>query len=227
MNPTRHTTRLAALAVAALAVPASAGTVVFELDTVISGDTPGGPAPYATMTFTDVGAGQVSGQFQATGLAASEFISELLFSIDPLVSVSSLSLGSYSTSGMFELPDVDVDLNDHNGIQGSRYDIELDFATSNSRGGVKRFTQGDSLSFLIESSDSDFDSSSFSVLVDRRNGGTNPYYNQMHIQGIAGGGSAKVSGGPTMVPNAVPTPSAAMAGMAMLGIAAFRRRRRA
>ncbi|BCW96570.1 MAG: PEP-CTERM sorting domain-containing protein [Fimbriimonadales bacterium] len=88
---------------------ASATSILFVFNTVHSGDTPGGPAPWVTMTITDISGGvQVSLTNNATNTAG-QFISELnlLFDMLPTGSnfsgdpyVQSISLGSYTDASL-------------------------------------------------------------------------------------------------------------------------------
>jgi hypothetical protein len=100
---------LASLVSLAAFAQASASSITFPFNTVHTGATPGGPAPWATMIMTDiVGGVQISLTNSATN-PAGQFISELnlLFNTLPTGSnfvgdpyVTSISLGSYTDAGL-------------------------------------------------------------------------------------------------------------------------------
>src|SRR5579872_2656152 len=71
------------LLVAAYALPASANTVTFDLDTLFAGTTPAGAAPWVTVSFTDVKKNHVRVTLNAAGLKGHEFLAKdaLLFEL--------------------------------------------------------------------------------------------------------------------------------------------------
>jgi hypothetical protein len=107
-NRTKRWVLMSVLSLAAFA-QASASSIIFHFNTVHSGATPGGTAPWATMIMTDiVGGVQISLTNNATN-PAGQFISELnlLFNTLPTGSnfvgdpyVTSISLGSYTDAGL-------------------------------------------------------------------------------------------------------------------------------
>jgi hypothetical protein len=83
-NTTKRWILMSVLSLAAFA-QASASSITFPFNTVHSGATPGGPAPWATMTMSDITGGvQISLTNSATN-PAEQFISELnlLFNVQP------------------------------------------------------------------------------------------------------------------------------------------------
>jgi hypothetical protein len=107
-NRTKRWVLMSVLSLAAFA-QASASSITFPFNTVHSGATPGGPAPWATMIMTDiVGGVQISLTNSATN-PSGQFISELnlLFNTLPTGSnfvgdpyVTSISLGNYTDAGL-------------------------------------------------------------------------------------------------------------------------------
>jgi hypothetical protein len=68
------------------AAPASANTVTFDLDTLLSGKKPHGTVlPWVTVTFTDIGHNAIRLAVTATGLTGREFLGKegLVFNLDP------------------------------------------------------------------------------------------------------------------------------------------------
>jgi hypothetical protein len=98
-----------ASALGAVALTQASASIVFHFNTVHSGATPGGPAPWAVMTMNDIPGGvQISLTNNATN-PAGQFISRLhlLFNTLPTGSnfvgdpyVTSISLGSYTNAGL-------------------------------------------------------------------------------------------------------------------------------
>jgi hypothetical protein len=107
-NTAKRWVLMSVLSLAAFA-QASASSITFPFNTVHTGATPGEPAPWATMTITNITGGvQVSLTNSATN-PAGQFISELnlLFNTLPTGSnfvgdpyVTSISLGSYTDAGL-------------------------------------------------------------------------------------------------------------------------------
>jgi hypothetical protein len=107
-NTAKRWVLMSVLSLAAFA-QASASSIIFHFNTVHSGATPGGPAPWATMTITNITGGvQVSLTNSATN-PAGQFISELnlLFNVlptgfsfasDPYV--QAINLGNYIDAGL-------------------------------------------------------------------------------------------------------------------------------
>ena len=99
-----------ASALGAVALTQASASIVFHFNTVHTGATPGGPAPWATMTITDIigGGVQISLTNNATN-PTGQFIGQLnlLFTLQPTGSnfssdpyVQSISLGNFTDAGL-------------------------------------------------------------------------------------------------------------------------------
>lgn len=64
--------------------------MLYELDTVTSGSTPGGTAPWITATFSDAGGGNVNLDLSSANLTGPEYISLWYFNFDPTENVNDL-----------------------------------------------------------------------------------------------------------------------------------------
>jgi hypothetical protein len=108
MSATKRWILMSVLSLAVL-TQASASSITFLFDTVHSGATPGGTAPWATMTMSDITGGvQISLTNNATN-PPGQFVSELnlLFNVLPTVFsfasdpyVQQINLGSYIDAGL-------------------------------------------------------------------------------------------------------------------------------
>lgn len=142
----------------------------FDFNTVwTSSGTPGGSAPWATLTIVDNGGGGVTMTlFHNASSAAGQFISDLNVLASTLPSGSShssskitaISLGAYTDAG---LP----------------FNVNVSFVVSGADGGVNRLKPGESASWTLNGvSEADFPISSTQAMI--------------HLQGLADGGSAKI-----------------------------------
>lgn len=204
--------KLALLAgVATFAIPMMASAdMTFEFTTVVSGDTPSGDAPWATLLCQDTGVDEVT--FTLTHSATStagQFLTELMLNYDGTI------------PGNFDIASTNPSVTgagfgeDAYNDAGSAYDIQLLFETSNS-GGL-RVEPGDSVVFTITGTG--VDCLDFNVLSTPNGDGVGQLA-LLHVQGTFGQeGSSKIA--------PVPEP-ASMAALAIgaLGMLARRRRSR-
>ena len=95
--------------VSLVAVAQASASIVFNFNTVWTGGTPSGPAPWATMTISDIAGGVQISLTNSPTNTAGQFISKLnlLFNTLPTGSnsvgdpyVQSVSLGSYTDAGL-------------------------------------------------------------------------------------------------------------------------------
>lgn len=188
-------------------VAAQAATLTFNFDSVYTGATPGGGTPWATVTLTDTGVDMVDLTVSHNASsAAGQFITLLRLNVDPSVGV----INGSATGG--KVATFDSVSNGSQVDAGSSFDFAVDFNTSNAGNGAQRLLAGDSVTIAL--SGSGLSVANFDALS---SGGT-PVRALMHIQGIDGGLSGKVT-------EAVPEP----ASMIVLGgaaLAAFARKRR-
>lgn len=201
----KRLTRVSALLVV-LSVAGASQALTFNLSAVYTGATPGGAAPWATVTITDVAANKVNLRIDHNATsAAGQFISNLYLNLDPFVGSMTISneQNANKRDGVLGLS-----LNGINGAAGNQFDMRVSFHTSNSGGGVDRLKPGEFWS--ADLTGTGLAAANFNS-VDN-----NGLYVGAHFQGLAGGLS-----GHTTVPE--PGTMAAMG----LGAFAFLRRRRA
>lgn len=185
------------LGVAACSVAGHA--LVFNLDGVYTGATPGGTAPWATVTITDVAANKVNLRIDHNATsAAGQFITSLYLNIDPFVGGITLSNEMNSNKRSGAIQNV---LNGVNGAAGNNFDLGVDFETSNSGGGVNRLKPGEFWS--ADLTGTGLSAASFNAVNNKGN------YVGSHMQGING----NLSGHITVVPEP--------ASLAALGLGAF------
>lgn len=194
------------LATALVGGMAHAATLTFDFDTIVtSSGNPNGPAPWATAVFTDTGLNQVDMVLthHATS-AAGQFLTNLKLNVTPNTSgfnTAVLSDANGAYNGFNYSP------NGHNDA-GSSYDLEVLFKNS----AQNRLNPGSSITLRFTAnslSTSSFNSMSF---------GDEPQLALLHLQGIDGGGSAKLA--------PVPEPFS-MVGLGVLALAGMRRKKKA
>jgi hypothetical protein len=197
-------------AFALLGAQADAAIFTFDFDTLITGDPPGGSA-IATMTIEDAGADSVLVTLNHNSTsAAGQFITGLWFNVDPFVEVTQ---SSQTPVNKFDGP---ISLG-HNSLldAGLNFDLSQAFQTSNAGGGANRLNPGESVSFML--SGSGVDAADFVSTAIPNGGNRDDVLAMIHLQGIEGGGSAKIG-------SVVPEP--ATMGAVGIGILALLRRRR-
>ncbi len=220
-------TSLSAVAALALAAAANAATVSFTLTTEFSGGTnPTGPAPWGTATFNDTGANTVELTLtRSATLSSGEFIRVWLFNLNPAMNPTGLNItqnsGPASTNSTRAGSDTD---NAFRGDGGSFFDFKFEWPTSN---GADRF-DGDWVSAVYTLSMSGLDANDFLDLGVGAGNSPNGLYTAAHIQGIPPqGGSGWVTGGPGVLVPLPPAAWAGMAGLGMVGLVGWKRRRAA
>jgi hypothetical protein len=187
-----------------------ASALTFNLDTVYTGFSPGGTAPWLTITITDVAADTVNVRVDHNSSSASgQFISSVYLNLNPFVGSITLSneFNSNKRDGDIELAENGV-----NGAAGNLFDLGIEFKTTASGGGANRLKPGEFWS--ADFTGAGLSSSSF---ADVNNNGLD---SGAHLQGIAGGLSSHIT-----TSDPVPEP-ASMAALAIGAVALLRRRAR-
>jgi hypothetical protein len=213
--------RIALLVAAVTVALPTAFATSYSLGTSFSGTAPAGSGPWANVTFTDTGAGQVTVTF-TNMLSGSENVSDWFFNVADQF-VGSLSFGSETKVGTFTSPTIAQSLNNLGADGGGYYDVDLGFGT----GGVPSvvFGVGESLSYIITSSVNGLDASDFDQLASPH-GGNGVYYSAAHVQNTpnGGSGSAWIGADSADGPN-VPEGGATMMllGIALTGVGLLRR----
>lgn len=120
-----------------------AHALVFNLNVVYTGATPGGSGPWAKITITDVATNKVNVRVDhlLTDVTEDRFISNVYLNLDPFVAgppVISNEVNSNKRNGA-----VAFSLNGIAGAAGNNFDVRVPFQTSGSGGGVNRLKQGE------------------------------------------------------------------------------------
>ena len=195
-------------AIGGLNLPAM-GTIVFDLDTIISSSgTPAGNKPWLRATLSQVNPTTVAIKMEALNLSSSpssvEAVKEWAFNINPTINVSQLSATESARTGSFSPSPLSV-LSSANGYGGFSFDFDFEFSNAGGpNGGVaSRFTQGDSVTVHVARA-AGLLVGDFNFAADH---GGRSFYTGAHIISLAGGKSAFV--GDQVV---VPEPSTYVAG---------------
>src|SRR3712207_6653448 len=106
----RSFARLTLLSASLLAVsaPAQGAMIVFNLDGFITGAAPTSPLPWLTLTFEDVGLGAVQLTVKSDLEVTSEFISEVVFNVDPSIDPTAVlfAFNPFLSVGSFTVVDI-------------------------------------------------------------------------------------------------------------------------
>ena len=179
--------------------------IVMQFDTMVDGFTPGGTAPWATLTIQDAGTDTVNFTLLHNSSSSSgQFIRTLWLNLDPFPANPQMVENTPTITG--------VDFNE-NGINnaGVVFDVQVDLESAN--GGGERLEPGESVAWQFTGTG--INENAF----DQFSGGSSQVLAMAHIQGIEGGLSGKVGAG------IVPEPTS-MAAIAIGAIALLRRRKK-
>lgn len=182
MKNTKNLMTVAAMATLGFAANV-AHALTFDLNLVYTGATPGGVAPWMTITITDVAADTVNMSISHNASsAANQFISDVYFNLDPFVGSMSISneVNANKRNGAIAFSN-----NGINGAAGNQFDMNVKFVTSNSGGGVNRLKPGETWSADLMAAG--LSANSFNAVNNMGN------YVGAHVQGIAGGLSGHVT----------------------------------
>ncbi|HMS54052.1 MAG TPA: PEP-CTERM sorting domain-containing protein [Fimbriimonadaceae bacterium] len=181
MKNTKTLMTVAAMATLGFAANA-AHALTFDLSLVYTGATPGGTAPWMTITITDVAADTVNMSISHNASsAAGQFISDVYFNLDPFVGSMSVSneVNANKRSGLT------LSNNGINGAAGNVFDMNVQFVTSNSSGGANRLKPGETWSADLMAAG--LSANSFNAVNNMGN------YVGAHLQGIQGGLSSHIT----------------------------------
>ena len=211
-----HAKVAACAAVAAFVVwaaPARAAVLSIPFgDQYTSGAVPAGPGPWLTATFDDHGtAGAVTLTISANLTGSSEFVTRVLFNLDPALNPSSLAFSAPTKVGTFADPVISAGANSQSAGGGSDFDLLVQFDNSPP---ANRFGGAESVTYTITGIPT-LTANSFAF--PSVGGGSGPLPASAHVQGtgVNAQGSAWVS---------VPEPAAAS--LLLLGVPALLARRR-
>jgi hypothetical protein len=202
---------------------AQAGSLQYDLNTIISGTSPGGTLPWISATFIDVGTNNVQLTMTASNLTGTQFISGLYFNLDPGLDASLLAFtpGTNPVGSTTITQAADCCKADGDGF----YDFRFDFPTANNPT-EGRFQPSESVVYNIAYTGSgSINVNSFNYLS-APGGGTGNYIVAAHVQGINGVDST--SGWvatATVVPEPVSSTLFVIGGVA-LGFRSFRKMRK-
>ena len=137
----KNITRFIAIAgVATLGAMALPAVLIYNLNTIYTGGTPGGPAPWVTITMSDIVANKVNVLVEHSASSTiGQFVSNVYLNLDPFVSGITLS----NEVNANKRDNHNTALNGINGGAGQTFDLEINFITSNSGGGVNRLKPGE------------------------------------------------------------------------------------
>lgn len=241
-------TAIAAATLALTAGSASAGTLSFDFSNLFNGTSPGtnsSVAPYARAVFTDVNSTTVSLMLTSSLENSAHYISDMVFNFNPSKSVTGLTITQASGSGTLTNPSVTTNngiVKSTNGVSlggsgttGTGFDIQFNWGSANSGGGIQRFNNIDTNTFTITSSSGlsvqDFNYKTSNTTASGTGTAGTDRYAGVHVAGINSNASGAVaSGTPTYVPTtapgqAVPEPLTILGAATAAGFgAAFKRR---
>ena len=176
-----------------------------QFDSMVTGFTPGGSSPWATLLVEDAGTDTVNFTFTHSPTSSSgQFIATLWLNMEPFPVDPQMIETSPTITG--------VEF-DHNGISnaGHVFDIQVDFETAVAGG--NRLDPGESVTWQFTGTG--INASAFNSMTATSDG----VLAMTHIQGIEGGLSGKVGAG------IVPEPTS-MAAIAIGTVALLRRRKK-
>jgi hypothetical protein len=215
--------------IAVLAIPVPGRSLSFQIDTLLTGTAPTSAPGWLELTFTNAASGHVSFTITSSLEVSSEFISDVVFNVDPLLTPSLVNFGSppISKTGTFTNPTITKTTpNMQTLTPGVNFDIALAFKTAN----AQRFNGTDSITWDLTYGGPlplgvVFNADSFNFFNIDSNPEKSGFYFLAHFQGIpTGQGSGKLGD----KVNGVPEPStllllgAGLVGFGILGRRKFR-----
>jgi hypothetical protein len=160
---------------------AQSASLVFNLDTTFSGETPKGAAPWIRVQFDDIGPNEVRLTINADNLVDFEAVTRLYLNFDDSLDVTFLTIDPVDTSA--SNPQKINKVKDKLKADGDGFfDILFIFPKGQFD---NRFTKNETVIFDMTYTGVGFmDAGSFGYLSSP-GGGAGPYYSAAHIQGIS------------------------------------------
>lgn len=178
---------------------ASAATYQLSETYGVGNVAPAAAPPWLILTTTTLSGpdeGKVQLEFYASGLTASEYVSEWYLNFDPALDVKDLDFGTGVKFGSFSLPTISLKNDFYKAGSDGRFDIKLEFSTSGAGGGVNRFTDEDRLTYIVSYKGGPLTADSFDFFS-KPEGGFGPYHTAAHVLATGdGSGSAWISSVP-------------------------------
>lgn len=179
------------LAIAAVG-SANASVITFNLDTVVTGDTPNGPSPWLTATFTDSGADEVTLKLMAN-YTGGDFLkgqdgpnTTLGWGFNLADTAPSLVFSDFDCTGGNCANGINTTANGAGDSSIGYFDVT--FGWLNKSGDEAHFGAGDSATYTITAAGLD------AIDFLATNGSPYDYYSGAHVQGTSGpAGSGKIA----------------------------------
>lgn len=178
MKSSAKTRFLAAAALGVLTHSVHA-SLVFNLGSVITGDSPSGTAPWLRATFTQVDSTHVDLLLETLHLTGNENVKDWAFNLNPALNVASLSAEETSRVGSFK-PESVILSDKVSGYGGFKFDFDFDFDEGGDT--ALTFSQGDSVTMrLYRESGLSISDFNYAVTHDGR-----AFYTGAHVQNTPG-----------------------------------------
>ncbi|MCC6442501.1 MAG: hypothetical protein IT210_03475 [Armatimonadetes bacterium] len=176
-----------------IAAPGAHADVTFNFDSILTGDTPAGSTPWATLTLIDVFGG-VEGKLKNNMTGTSQFITFLKLNLNPFVADIAGSSSDPQVTGFSFGSDFNTDA-------GEKFDVVVDFENSNAG---DRLNPGDTAIFKFTGTG--LTASNFLAFATPNGGNPKDVLGLIHIQGIEPDGSSKVRPSIGQEPGGNPVP---------------------
>jgi hypothetical protein len=186
-----------AVAVLMIPVTARSTTIQFNIDTLLTGTAPTSAAPWLTFTFTDQSSNKVRFTITSSLEVSSEFISNIVFNVDPSLTPSLINFTFVSSTGAFAIPTAsDIKKSTPNAQSLSpadNFDIAINFKTANNQ----RFNNTDSITWDLTYGNPaiTFNANSFNFFNTEDQAEYSGFYAVAMFQGIPIPGSTQTTSG--------------------------------
>jgi len=201
----------------------TAAIVELGLDTPLARSAPASSGtPWLTATLADAGRDTVHLTLRAANLARGEYVSEWLMNLDPSLNPADLTVSVAHRWGLFAIPKRAIGTGLEPAAGGLQFDLGFGFTTTRGLFGLRRFTAGDEVTFAIRGPEG-FDVADF--LRSSEQGTAGLFTTVACVEGLNPnlyeGGAAWIGDG-----TPVPEPATIVGASLLVGILAFRERRR-